>query len=446
MVMDNKERYRGAMLGLAVGDAIGCPVEGLKAGHIQQLYGRIEGYVDPAVKWKKSPHRWRISGLYSDDTQQALALADSLVKCRGFSAEHFAKILVDMTRAIWTGGRFGAHRGTGGNFRASVQALMEGADPAESGQPSAGIGAMMRVAPCGLYFAGEEDAILRSAIEQSLVTHRDPRSLVMAALVAHAISRSVTGAWDGSKQEDRVNDILEAAEEAERLVEKDYLHRIPVVCMDRLGLARSAVSLLPRLLELLEQKMVLKQIVVEANRQFPEHKITEPGQGFVMAAGLTSLYFALTATNYEEAVLEVVRLGKDTDTMAAIVGSVTGARFGESSIPENWLRGLVNAEQVGLRGEALFEKSFSGLAIKEVVAMEAELTKKEEDERRTFFGEELYKKEGSGHLQKRRKGKKCRSLSRKCPAPATAGKSNKSPRGSKRPGRNKTRKVDNGQL
>jgi ADP-ribosylglycohydrolase len=392
------------MLGLAAGDAVGAPVEGLKAGHIRQLYGKVEGHVDPAVAWKKKPHRWRMPGLYSDDTQQALALADSLVRCRGFNAAHFAKLLVDMARAE-TGGRFGAHRGTGGNFRASVRRLMEGADPAESGEPSAGIGAMMRVAPIGLYFADDPEALARAAVEQGLVTHQDPRPLVMAVLAAHAVSLSVTGAWDGSKPEDRINDTLEAAADAERLVEKDYIHRIPPVCMDRLGMALGGVRLLPRLLDLPEKAMVLFQIMGEANRQFPEHKIKEPGQGFVMAAGMTSLYFALIAADYRDAVLEVVNLGKDTDTMGAIVGAIIGARFGEESIPEEWRKGMVNAEQVGLRGEALFDKSSAGLATRDIISMEAELTTREDEERRAFI-EKLEQKGGLKPPVKKKEKKK----------------------------------------
>lgn len=372
------------MIGLAVGDAIGAPVEGLKGGHIRQLYGELDSYVDSEIAWSKKPHRWRAPGLYSDDTQQAMALADTLVKCRGFEAKYFARLLADMAKAD-TGAKFGAHRGTGKNFRASVRALMDGADPSESGQPSAGIGAMMRAAPCGLYFAGDTEAVVRSAIEQGLVTHRDPRALVMAAALAQAVSLSVTGEWDKSKPDARIGQVVEVVEEAERLVERDFIHMIPVACMGRLGMAASAIRLLPRLPELPQPQMAFRQIVAEANRQFPEHKITEPGQGFVMAGGLSALFIALTATDFEDAVKRAVHLGKDTDTMAAIVGAVLGARNGEDAIPKKWRQGLVNARQVGLRGEALLHKSSDGLGIKDLVATEKDLTRQEEDQRKSFI-------------------------------------------------------------
>jgi len=378
--MDEYFRYRGAIIGLAAGDALGCPVEGLKAGHINQLYGKVDAFVDPLIAWKKKPHRWRPSGLYSDDTQQALALADTLVKCKGFDAEYFAKLFTEMARAP-TGGQFGAHRGTGKNFRGSVRALMEGTGPFEAGMPSAGIGAMMRSAPCGLYFAGDRENIVRSAIEQGLITHRDPRALVMAALAAECVSKNATGEWDGSSVADRLGELTDMVLLAEEMVEKEYIHLVPISCMDRFGMVKSAVEMLPRLPELPERNMALKQIVAEANRQFPEHKITEAGQGFVMAAGITSLFIALTASDLEDGIVEAVSLGKDTDTMAAIVGAIMGARWGEESLPEKWKEALVNYDQVALRGEALLYKSAEGLGLKNIVKMETELTAREVRER-----------------------------------------------------------------
>lgn len=364
------------MLGLAVGDALGAPVAGLRGGHILQLYGEITGYVDPEVAWKQKPHRWRRPGLYSGDAQQALALADTLVKCRGFDLAYFAGRLTELARAE-TGEALGGHRGLGTNFRAVLQALEQGVPLTEAGQPSAGLGAMARSAPCGLYFAGNSEALMRAAVEQGLLTHRDPRSLVMAALVAQAVSLSVTGVWDRTKPRERLQEIASVAEEAERLVEKEYIHRIPVSCMDRFGLAASALRLLPRLPDLPRPEMAFAQIVAEANRQFPEHKITEPGQGFVMAAGISALYIALTASDYEDAVKTAIRLGKDTDAMAAIAGAILAARFGEDAIPAPWKRGLVNAGQVALRGDALFHRSSEGLGLKDFVSMETELTRGE---------------------------------------------------------------------
>ena len=68
------DRVRGCLLGMAIGDALGAPLEGLGAQQIRAHYQLVTDYVDGARAWKKKPYRWRLPGLYSDDTQQALAL------------------------------------------------------------------------------------------------------------------------------------------------------------------------------------------------------------------------------------------------------------------------------------------------------------------------------------------------------------------------------------
>jgi ADP-ribosyl-[dinitrogen reductase] hydrolase len=403
--MTDIKRYRGCILGLSTGDALGAPVEGLKGGHIKSLYGEIDDYVDPLVAWKDKLHRWRMKALYTDDTQLALVLSDTLVKCRGYNPEYFCKLLIQMAKAK-TEGNFGAHRGTGKNFRSSVYSLMDGKSHDKSGLPSAGIGAMMRAAPCGLYFFDEPEKAMVAAIEQGLVTHREPRALVMAAVLAVAVSLAVSGKWDKSKPDNRMRDIVSAAGVAEKIVERDYIHLIPVEAMDRFGLAASGLEFFPRLLELPEDNMVFRQIVAEANRQFPEHKITEPGQGFVMASGLSSLYIALTSTDFETAIKKAVSLGKNTDTMAAIVGAIMGARNGEDQIPEKLRTGLVNNEQVALRGEALFHKSSDGLGQKDIVKMETDLTIKQENERKDLLAKLERRHDAKPPPKKKRKKEK----------------------------------------
>ena len=74
------DRVRGCLLGLAVGDALGAPLEGLTTQQIKTHYGRVKNYVDGVQAWKRKPYRWRMRGLYSDDTQQALALCDNLLE------------------------------------------------------------------------------------------------------------------------------------------------------------------------------------------------------------------------------------------------------------------------------------------------------------------------------------------------------------------------------
>jgi ADP-ribosyl-[dinitrogen reductase] hydrolase len=68
------DRFLGSLVGVAVGDALGGPADGLEAETIRERYGSIEGYRDAQPD---QPQRWRQPGLHSDDTQQALIVTDS---------------------------------------------------------------------------------------------------------------------------------------------------------------------------------------------------------------------------------------------------------------------------------------------------------------------------------------------------------------------------------
>ena len=101
--------------------------------------------------WKRKPYRWRMPGLYSDDTQQALALCDVLLEHGRVDPDQLAGTLPRDWRRP-KGSYVGAHRGVGRSFRQVLADLERGVSPRETGQRSAGIGAAMRIAPVALYF------------------------------------------------------------------------------------------------------------------------------------------------------------------------------------------------------------------------------------------------------------------------------------------------------
>ena len=185
------DRVRGCLLGMAVGDALGAPLEGLSSQQIRTHYGRVRNYVDGVQAWKRKPYRWRLQGLYSDDTQQALALCDVLLDYRRVDPERLA----DLYLALMTpkGSFVGAHRGIGRSFRQVLAALERGVPAHLTGQPTAGIGAAMRIAPVALYFGDDVGSMFDAVMAASLMTHRDIRSLSGALAVAHTVRRLVAG-------------------------------------------------------------------------------------------------------------------------------------------------------------------------------------------------------------------------------------------------------------
>jgi len=326
--------------------------------------------VDGVQAWKRKPYRWRLRGLYSDDTQQALALSDILLDFQRIDQERLA----DLYLALMTpkGAFVGAHRGIGRSFRQVLAALERGIPARLAGQTTAGIGAAMRIAPISLYFREELHAMFDSVMAASLITHRDIRSLSGALGVVHAVRRLVAGEpRDPSLLLWVASDLLKDEKEIARR------HSDFVINIGRHGHSLShAIARVEALLELPRER-VFAALVEQANRHGAEPTCRRPTMGFPPACIPTCLYLLLTTTSFEEAITEVVNLGGDTDTAGAILGAMAGAYYGVDAIPSRWLDGLQNREGIDSRALALSQRSTEGLLIPDLVATEHELSRRE---------------------------------------------------------------------
>src|SRR3954464_1815486 len=266
------DRVRGCLLGLAVGDALGAPLEGLSSQQIKSHYGRVKNYVDGVQAWKRKPYRWRLRGLYSDDTQQALALCDVLLEHGEVVTDRLADIYLAL--ATPRGSFAGAHRGIGRSFRQVLSDLERGVSPRRTGQLTAGIGAAMRIAPVALYFDDAPEAMFKSVMEASIMTHRDLRSLSGALLVAHSIRRLVGGA-----PRDPGLLLWTAADVArdERRIAEEYGDLVISLDQHARSLPR-AVAHAESILELTRER-ALGSLVEEANRHGPPAIRQRPRSG-----------------------------------------------------------------------------------------------------------------------------------------------------------------------
>ena len=364
------DRARGCLLGMAVGDALGGPLEGLSAQQVRAHYGQVVDYVDGAVAWKKKPHRWRLPGLYTDDTQQALALSDVLLECEKADPARLARIYMDL--ATPKAGHVGAHRGVGRSFRMVLADLERGTPPCRTGQASAGTGAAMRIAPAALYFAHEPEGMFDAVMGASLMTHVDIRSLAGAMAVAHAVRRLVAGA---DREPSFLFWLAADVSKAERRIAREYGGRVASVD-SHLHAVSSAIAHAESVLDAPRER-ALAALVDEANRHGAEPCCKRPTMGFPPACIPACLYLLLTTDSYEEAAIEVVNLGGDADTAGAILGAMAGAHYGLGAIPARWLDGLHNREGVELRAEALHRRSAEGLDIPDLLETERRLTDRE---------------------------------------------------------------------
>ncbi|MDI7276969.1 MAG: ADP-ribosylglycohydrolase family protein [Anaerolineae bacterium] len=365
------ERARGCLLGQAVGDALGAPVEGLSRDRILRHFGELRDYLEPdrALAGPARPHP---PGVYSDDTQQALLIAAVLAEARRFDPELARRRYVDLARPM-PGLARGAHRAMGGNFRAALARMADGCSTLQTGVPSAGNGAAMRAAPIGLWYAGDQAGLCRAAIEASLQTHADVRGISAAVAIAFLAGHLASHA---------VADTLEAREALE--LAAGFTEEAEAVLCNEYGLPYSGAEPRPPRFSASLRVLVplwgaalwdvLRTIVIQANRQQPAYPVISPNDSFSCASVVTAIFLALSSPSFEEAVVQAVNLGSDADTVGGLTGALAGARWGAGAIPQRWLDRLANREGLIAHADALVGGTKGSTAPAVLVAVERQLS------------------------------------------------------------------------
>jgi ADP-ribosylglycohydrolase len=284
----------GAILGTAVGDALGLPYENLSRRRAARLLGE--------------PDRYRFffgRGMVSDDTEHTCIVAQALT-ASGTDADAFARRLAWGLRWWLLSVPVGIGRAT---LRAVVK-LWVGFPPRYSGVFSAGNGPAMRSAILGAAVA--DPALLRQLVEvNTRVTHTDPKAEHGAFAVALA-------ARLGRTQPD--------------ITGAEYLEQLRSHLQDEAALP---------FLELVG-KAVASEAAGQSTPEFAAAQGWGRGvTGYVYQTVPAALHAWLRhRRDFRAAVMDVIRCGGDTDSTAAIVGGIVGAAVGKEGIPAEWLAGL----------------------------------------------------------------------------------------------------------
>ena len=281
------DRYRGALLGLAAGDALGTTLEFKPPGTFEPILDMVGG-----GPFNLQPGQW------TDDTSMALCLAESLIESNGFDP-------VDQLARYLRWKREGHHSSTGRCFDIGGTVMAALARFERFGEPwsgstdefSAGNGSIMRLAPVPLFFAAQPEAAIARAADSSRTTHGARESIdacrYMAALIVGALqgtSRAailapmftpVDGLWDRDPLAPKIHEIASGS----------FLSRNP-----------------------------------------PEIR----GSGYVVASLEAALWAFAKSTSFEHGALLAVNLGDDADTTGAVYGQLAGAYYGVELIPEKW--------------------------------------------------------------------------------------------------------------
>jgi ADP-ribosylglycohydrolase len=304
MAADRLDRYAGALVGQALGDALGFVVEGQGAAicrrHVQAaLHERRTG-------WRRPPFE---SGQYSDDTQLARELAASLVSRRGFDPNDYARRIA----VLFVEGRI---VGRGLTTEQAALRIAAGVPWHAAGTPApaAGNGSAMRVAPLGLLHAHDLDALRDEAAAQGRITHADARCTAGTLAIARAVAGAVRGELADSRALAAAMADWAAPHDP---VLAEALRQLP----DWLALAPEAAA--ARIAPL---GLAPGELPAEAG-----HAIGP----FVTPSVAWSLYAALRSPDdYEAAVATAIAVGGDVDTTAAMTGAIVGAAVGLQRLPQ----------------------------------------------------------------------------------------------------------------
>jgi ADP-ribosylglycohydrolase len=310
------DRFTGCILGQAVGDALGFPVEGLPA---EQTAAAVTPFPRQFIV-----HSCGLfpPGQYTDDTQMMRAILSSLIERGRVDAEDIAARFVP----LW---REGEIVGRGRATTEAVRRLIAGVSWRESGAPppSAGNGSAMRTAPLGLWLYDDSAALARAAADESRITHADPRCLAGAVAISAAVAYSVR------------HDAIDAG---------SFVRFIA-------GLAHPYHAEFAALIETLLRWLEMDETVaVQEIRRAglpPGQRPDWPGiSPFVVPTVLICLYaFLRTPADYRETVRFVIAQGGDVDTTGAIAGAIGGAFNGIEAVPESLARAVTDRGRHGYK-------------------------------------------------------------------------------------------------
>ena len=305
-----KNRCRGTLIGLAVGDALGAAVEFRSPGSFAPVIGYRGG----------GPHGLS-AGEWTDDTSMALALADSIATA-GWDLNDQAERYVRW----WKTGEYSVNgrcfdigittRSALGNDLANKDALVSG----DRSDRASGNGSIMRLAPVpiryGHLYSSRLEELSRLAEESSIPTHASEQCLSACRYLATVLAALIQG------------------EDRDTVLSPDW-------------------RTLQQLNDIKPLHPLIQEIAQGSFRQ--KQPPTIQGSGWVVKSLEASLWAFHNSDCFKDAVLRAVNLGDDADTTGAICGQLAGAFWGESGIPESLRAGLARVD--------VLEKALAGIVL-----------------------------------------------------------------------------------
>ncbi len=294
------------MYGLAIGDAMGLPTEFIKLDEIKAKYGPdgIKDLPDPA---------W-----YTDDTQMTIAIAEALIKS---GDKDVAGIMQDVRIEFikWVKSPDN-DRAPGATCIKGARAMQNGVDWRKSGNPrSKGCGSAMRVAPIGFLYQNDPKKLAQVAVASGICTHGHKAAIAASVGAAYLVKLAL----DGVAPHDMIPRLMEitsgTSEEFDQAIHK-----------------------VEKCLSWSDEEMALRTL----------------GEGWVgeEAVALALYCFLRSPDDYSRTILRGANTDGDSDSIASIAGSISGAYLGEDAIPYDWRQRIEKSEYLGHLAEKLVER------------------------------------------------------------------------------------------
>jgi len=293
---DKEKAIIGCLLGTAIGDAMGLPYEGLSQQRLTKMYPAFDRY-----------HFIGDKGMVSDDTEHTGFVAQSMIMSGG-NVDYFKRCFAWKLR-FWL---LGMPAGIGWATLRAILKLWVGFSPHKSGVFSAGNGSAMRSAIIGVCYGEDIDKLSTFVRASTRITHTDPKAEFGAIAVAlAAYFSSLNKPVSPQTYLDKLSELLKTESAGELIA--------------------------------LIQKTVDSVLAGESTAAFATHSLgfKKGVSGYIYHTVPVVIHTWLrNQENYQQAILDIIGCGGDTDTTAAIVGGIIGANVGKKGIPESWLNNL----------------------------------------------------------------------------------------------------------
>jgi len=318
------DRAMGALIGGALGDALGMPTQLLPPARIAELYGHVEDFVAPVADHPVS--KGLAAGTVTDDTEQALLLGRILVDSGDrFDHTRWVNALLDWERKVKARGSYDL---LGPSTKRAIDAINDGVPAEEAGQNGDTNGAAMRIGPVGIMMPPEPlVALVAKVAETCRATHNTSIAIASAAGVAAAVSRGVAGGDWRAASDNAVAAASRGTALGHWVTGGDIAARI--VWAQELVRGKPVEQAIRLIVDLVGTG-VASQESVPAAFAVLEVAAGDPWQAAVISANL----------------------GGDTDTIGAIAAGMAGACTGFSRLPQDRIAGLKGIDIAQVRALA----------------------------------------------------------------------------------------------